>query len=250
MDTTGPNPVFAPLEAALGPQATPAAWLGPHASIASEVLQLARAQPLPAALNAAGSRERFVPHTSLPPGEAYEAFVHRTGRVPTRDNLHDFFNGLMWLRYPRTKERLNALQAAEIERLGTRGARGVLRDALTLFDENAALLRAPAGLIDALRRRDWRSAFVEQRSAWQVAQLELFGHALLEKLLVPRKAITAHVWLVDEISDDALTLSLVSERLAAKSFLPLPVLGVPGWWKENELAGFYDDAAVFRPGTR
>jgi hypothetical protein len=25
------------------------------------------------------------------------------------------------------------------------------------------------------------------------------------------------------------------------------VLGVPGWWPANELAGFYEDATVFRP---
>ena len=34
---------------------------------------------------------------------------------------------------------------------------------------------------------------------------------------------------------------------SAKPFLPLPVLGVPGWWPANENPGFYDDADVFRP---
>ena len=28
---------------------------------------------------------------------------------------------------------------------------------------------------------------------------------------------------------------------------PLPVLGVPGWWPENENFSFYDDSFVFRP---
>jgi hypothetical protein len=32
----------------------------------------------------------------------------------------------------------------------------------------------------------------------------------------------------------------------SKPWLPLPVLGVPGWWNSNEEIGFYDDAAVFR----
>jgi hypothetical protein len=31
-----------------------------------------------------------------------------------------------------------------------------------------------------------------------------------------------------------------------RSWLPLPVLGVPDWWNPNEQIGFYDDAAVFR----
>ena len=33
--------------------------------------------------------------------------------------------------------------------------------------------------------------------------------------------------------------------LAAKT--ALPVLGVPGWWSENEVPGFYEDTEVFRP---
>ena len=36
-------------------------------------------------------------------------------------------------------------------------------------------------------------------------------------------------------------------EIPAKPFLPLPVLGVPGWWPANENPGFYDDADVFRP---
>jgi hypothetical protein len=40
---------------------------------------------------------------------------------------------------------------------------------------------------------------------------------------------------------------LGSERLAAKPFAHLPVLGVPGWWAGNEDAAFYDDDGVFRP---
>jgi hypothetical protein len=190
---------------------------------------------------------RFVEHSALPVGEPYESFIARTACVPTRDNLHDLFNGLMWLSYPKTKRRLNVLQAEQIALHGTSGARGPLRDAMTLFDENAAILQAPAELVDALRRRDWRTLFVKQRACWESARLVVFGHALLEKLMQPRKAITAHVWLVEELTDEALASSLTPERLGAKDFLPLPVLGVPGWWAANEAPGFYDDADVFRP---
>jgi hypothetical protein len=35
--------------------------------------------------------------------------------------------------------------------------------------------------------------------------------------------------------------------LTVKIFLPLPVLGVPGWWAQNEALCFYDDQLVFRP---
>jgi hypothetical protein len=139
------------------------------------------------------------------------------------------------------------LQAQQIAQLGTAGPRGVLRDAMTVFDENAAILQGPATLFEALRRRDWYTLFVERRADWQSAQLILFGHALLEKLMQPRKAITAHVWFIDAIQDQTLASSLTSERLSAKDFLPLPVLGVPGWWAENEHPAFYDDPEVFRP---
>ena len=190
---------------------------------------------------------RFVEQGALPADEPYESFIARTACVPTRDNLHDLFNGLMWLSYPKTKRRLNVIHAEEIAaRGGAAGARGPLRDALTLFDENAAIMQAPVELIEALRARNWKALFIDRRSIWQSARLTLFGHALLEKLMQPRKAITAHVWLVEDLTDDAIASSLVPERLAAKDFLPMPVLGVPGWWPENETPAFYDDADVFR----
>lgn len=227
----------------------PPPWLLPYLSLVRQVLDAAHLDSVAAALNCARSTDavRFVEQSALPADESYEAFIFRTRCVPTRDNLHDLFNGLMWLSYPKTKQRLNALQAQEIARLGTSGARGALRDALTLFDENAAVLRAPAVLVDALRQRDWRTLFVEQRALWNSAELVLFGHALMEKLMQPRKAITAHVWLVEELDDDALAMTLSPEQLAAKLFLPLPVLGVPGWWDANEEPGFYEDRDVFRP---
>jgi hypothetical protein len=227
---------------------SPEPWWSPYVSIAEQVLHAAGSQSVATALNAARSgRVRFVEQSALPAGEPYESFIARTACVPTRDNLHDLFNGLMWLRFPQTKRRLNALQAQQIALHGTTGPRGPLRDALTVFDENAGILQAPAELVDALRRRDWHSLFIKQRSRWESAQLVVFGHALLEKLMQPRKAITAHVWLVEELTDDALASSLTPERLSAKDFLPLPVFGVPGWSPANEDPAFYDDSAVFRP---
>jgi hypothetical protein len=240
---------LASLAAALS---SPAPWLLPYAPVAERVLAAANSDSVADALNAARGDDigdlRFVEQGALPGDEPYESFIARTACVPTRDNLHDLFNGLVWLSYPKTKRRLNVLHAEEISlRGGATAARGPLRDALTLFDENAAILQAPAVLVEALRARHWKALFVDQRAEWQSARLAIFGHALLEKLMQPRKAITAHVWLVAELTDDAVASSLALERLAAKDFLPLPVLGVPGWWLANEAPSFYDDADVFRP---
>lgn len=233
-------------------------WFGPFAADGRAVQgQLSAGHDLPQALGSLPACPvRFVPQTVLPAGTAYEQFIFDTGCVPTRDNLHDFFNGLCWLRFPLTKQRLNHLQAAEIAAAGVREVRGPVRDALTLFDENAALLQAPEPLWDALAARDWHTLFVTLRPLWAQARLVLFGHALLEKLITPYKSITAHVLrepvpmaLGHDLAawDAWLAHGLSAAQLAAKPFTPLPVLGVPGWWSANEAPGFYADATVFRP---
>jgi hypothetical protein len=196
----------------------------------------------------------FVPQSKLPADIAYEAFIFSHKRVPTRDNLHDFFNGLCWLRFPQTKLRLNFLQAQEIASEGVGATRGPLRDALTLFDENVLLLQASDKLWRALQVRDWTKLFVELRDEWQSAHIVIFGHALLEKLVAPYKSITAHVFRIASYVDakdeqalyDWLTKKLQPEYLATKPYLPLPVLGIPGWWPENEDLSFYSDTQVFR----
>ena len=202
-------------------------------------------RPWLAALRDAGARPspvRFVAADELPDGEAYEAFIARTGCVPTRDNLHDHFNRLIWHRHPQIKQRLNRLQAAEIASRGIAATRGAVRDALTLFDENGALWpAAPPCLAEALAARDWHALFITHRALWREQRFEIFGHALLQQLTTaPRKGLTAHVLLADP-------LSLSPAQWASKPFLPLPVLGIPGWWPANEEPAFYDDGRVFRP---
>jgi hypothetical protein len=225
-------------------------WRDPGQFIAQRV---ACGQSVADALNAAQlAPKRFIPQTELPAGVAYEQHIFDTGCVPTRDGLHDFFNGLVWMHFPRTKVRLNALQAAQIASSGIQPVRGPARDALTLVDENVALLQAPDALWDALAAKDWTSLFVTLRPLWVETQLILFGHALTEKLVAPRKPMTAHVFRVREPSralsdiDTWLSEELSADLLATKPFAHLPVLGVPGWWAENEDSAFYDDVSVFR----
>ncbi|RZI39870.1 DUF3025 domain-containing protein [Herbaspirillum sp. HC18] len=212
---------------------------------------------------------QFVPQSCLPPGTAYEAFISSTGCVPTRENLHDFFNALVWLTFPRIKVRLNALQAAAIERANAAGCsgngnsivRGAMRDAATLFDENAALLIVhDVDFLDALRAHSWQDVFLTQRDTFGTqCDVHIFGHALMDKLVHPYKAITAHAWAVVAGGsyfnlpaetrlawiDEAVAADL-SESLAPRDFTPLPILGVPGWW-EGQDKEFYADATVFRP---
>lgn len=232
--------------------------LAPWRAVGEQVAQrVAAGEPQPTALNQAalvrqGFPVRFVPQSELPTGVAYEQYIFDTGCVPTRDGLHDFFNGLAWLRFPLTKKRLNLFHVAQIARSGIAPVRGPARDALTVFDENAAFLQAPDVLWDALAAKDWNALFFDLRPLWADAHLLLFGHALLEKLLAPRKAITAHVYraaagISSTDLDDWMALDLSAEKLARKPFAHLPVLGVPGWWAANEEPAFYADASVFRP---
>jgi hypothetical protein len=198
---------------------------------------------------------KFVPQANLPEGQAYEDFIFKTAQVPTRDGLHDFFNGLCWHRFPLAKRRLNQLQAAEIAAQGVQATRGPVRDALTLFDENVILMHAPDEVWAALQARDWLKLFVDLRAQWQQVHLVLFGHALLEKLITPYKSITGHVYRIasevnphDEAALDAwLVQDLQPPKLATKPYEPLPVLGVPGWWAANGERAFYEDTQVFRP---
>ncbi len=229
-------------------------WFDPWRETGLRVTRaLARGGTLHDALNAQGAGEpMFVPPHSAPAGMAYEQYIFATGNCPTRDNLHDFFNGLAWLEMPLAKRQLNRVQAGQIAAQGIGAKRGSVRDAATLFDENGAVLSAPDPLWQALSARDWRRLFVELRPLWAQARLLVFGHALLEKLAAPRKNLTAHVWAEPAPSgsieglDRWLAGQLTAARLAAKPFRPLPLLGVPRWWAGNADFSFYDDSLVFR----
>lgn len=255
------RPWLAPLEsrgrrwqaAALDGHARYLAQLNGDASKAAHVT--GRGQPL-----------AFIAQEDLPADASYEAHIAQTGSVPTRHNLHDFFNALMWFEFPRTKAALNARQADQIDAFGIGPTRGGVRDALTLFDENAVLFAcADASLADALRRFDWRALFIDGRASWGAqCEARIFGHALLEKLVAPYKACTGHAWIVDVpadyfLADEPTRRALLDERVSrsldaapirSRAFAPLPVLGVPGWWAANASPAFYDDTSVFRPGRR
>ncbi len=231
-----------------------APWLAPFQPLGQELVQaVRRGASVCEALNQVPSMPvRFVAQGELPHGMAYEDYIFRSRQCPTRDGLHDFFNGLCWWRFPQTKRQLNRIQAAQIAADGIQCVRGPVRDAVTLLDENGAVFLGPQALWDALCAKDWERLFVQLRPLWAQARLVLLGHALLEKLVVPRKGMTAHVYrgpatlMPLEALDDWLARDLTAAQLACKPFAPLPVLGVPGWWSANEDTAFYRDPAVFR----
>ena len=256
-------------------------WQDPWLAHLPVFLQIcANADDLKTALNAhtaglySGNQQplQFIPQADLPDGVAYESHIFNTGGVPTRLNLHDFFNAAIWLTFPKTKAVLNARQAEQINQHGVQHQRGMARDALTLFDENAAIFVTSSNEIaTALRDFNWRGALVDTRSQWDLpfapqanarAALYPFGHALLEKLTAPRKAICAHTWIVmvepqwfaqnltERLADldRRLAEQLKSIELNPRDFCPLPMLGVPHFCADNADETFYNDARVFRVG--
>lgn len=208
---------------------------------------------------------QFIPQEDLPEGIAYECYISSAGKVPTRENLHDFFNALVWLSFPKIKRQLNALQAAQIAQLGIGKSRGPARDAATIFDENAAILVLEDSdlgrqLLAHLKAHEWHEALYEMSVNFGTqAQVWSFGHALMEKLVQPYKAITAHTWVVWAQSefftmshhaqaawiDEAVSATLHSHDLSTADYTPLPVAGIPGW-STGQTAEFYRDATVFR----
>src|SRR4051794_32831455 len=121
-----------------------APWFEPWRETGSRIIASLDARPFHEALNGQGAPVRFVPQSDLGEGDAYESHVFRTGCCPTRATLHDFFNGLCWIQFPQSKQKLNELHAAEMERpcVGVGSRRGLVRDAITILDENGALLHA------------------------------------------------------------------------------------------------------------
>ncbi|HEV3008541.1 MAG TPA: DUF3025 domain-containing protein [Burkholderiales bacterium] len=189
----------------------------------------------------------------VPPGAKdayYEVAVYETGRVETRpDSLHDFFNALAWLAFPRTKARINAMHATEIPREG--GRRGRLRDLLTIFDEGGAIVQCDdRELLDLLAGSRWKALFWENRERVRAAmRIVVLGHAVLEQSFEPWPGITCKVVAVPATGDpDAhgqAWLAQLAPGATPRDLAPLPVFGFPGWLPQDE--AFYDDARYFRP---
>ena len=224
-----------------------AAALGRGQGLASALHDAAEATPWPSSVRGSfAAGVRFVAADPRPGGEPYEAFIARTRQVPVRDDLHDFFNGLVWLRFPAFKLAVATLHARELASSTASGARGRLRDDLTLLDEGGAVWAAPRALVAPWDRREWRALFAADERSWDRAVPCLLGHGLLAALIRPRTAITAHVWLLPESSDAVPVSPQALQDLVQQPRRPLPVLGIPGWWPANRESGFYDDAQVFR----
>ena len=130
---------------------------------------------------------------------------------------------------------------------------------LTLFDEAGAIILSQRDDLKKLHEGHlWRELFVSHRDEFiNEARPILFGHGALEQLgSHPHRGLTVKaLWL--PLAHDTPLVALdawMAERITSgillyenEHRLPLPIVGVPGWFAENERADCYDDVAVFRP---
>lgn len=129
------------------------------------------------------TRKRGRREEALDPCRFYDGRITRDREVPTRlENVHDFYNALVWIAFPRTKRAIHARQFAALERWIPEGAHRIPgrrtreQDALTLFDEGGAVLVGSG----------------------PTATLVAFGHALLEHFELRTTPIAATALRIDE----------------------------------------------------
>ncbi len=225
-------------------------------------------QQLPAGLCMPGGQPlQFLPQDAAIPYPAlyYEERIVAHGIVSTRANWHDFFNAHMWALYPRSKVSISTRHVADLQNQPDSN-RTPQRDALTVLDESGVLVvSADRQLLELIRDFAWSALFQQAAPRWGT-QIDcfMFGHAVLEKLLNPYVGMTAHALLI-EVAPDFFQHSRAAQRaqldkvvaatlradglLSPLSMNPFPLLGVPGWWPQQD-AAFYQNGHYFRAKSR
>ena len=207
-----------------------------------------------------GATVRFVDPNSIT--QYYELEIYQLGNVATRLNWHDTFNAMVWQSYPKTKVALNALHYHAMQN-NPSTARGAQRDAATLFDECGFILPySNPALFELLIQHEWHELFVTHAQSWgsEINAL-VFGHATFENLLAPFIGLTGKCWPI-LVESTFFSLDLPEQRQYLDHFIaaqlhqgwlqrprqlpPLPYLGIPNWWPEQDEA-FYSNPAYFRP---
>ncbi|MDA1331617.1 MAG: DUF3025 domain-containing protein [Proteobacteria bacterium] len=220
-----------------------------------------------AILNLNGTEIQFVPQLKRPKifEAGFEQRTFLTGEVQVRSqNWHDLLNALVWFLFPKSKAALNARHFAVLQHDAARG-RSPQGDALTIFDEDGVIVvsRNP-GLTRLLKELKWVDIFYESRGeVMQDMSFRIFGHALLEKSMNPYVGMTGKALIIEDPKGEAATCSVLSTAAidaelsqiipnlelfgSGRNFSPLPMLGLPGCWEDNEKLEFFLNDSYFRP---
>ncbi|MCF6288273.1 MAG: DUF3025 domain-containing protein [Proteobacteria bacterium] len=182
----------------------------------------------------------------------YELRIFQHGLIATREkNWHDYFNALIWLKFPQTKSAINTVHYQEIQQQ-TSNHRSRRRDLLTLFDECGIIIQANNNIQQLIKQHQWQELFIEHKDMWLDGSIkvETFGHAMYEKYLEPYIGMTAKALLLPTEINDVdcfLAHNLNNQQLliSKTELSPLPVLGIPNWHK-NQTSRFYANTQYFR----
>lgn len=245
------SPLFQTLQQVAKPFVDQGDWPGLDDFQQQFVLQGGVVKPVPQA----GKPKSFEDH--------YEPRIFLKGELQTRlQNWHDFFNALIWLRFPSTKSALNRLHYESAVQRQQKTNRSPLENAITLFDECGMIVVSDRqDLLHMIELHDWQNLFIHNRHAFGThIHCLVFGHAMYEKALNPYIGMTAHALLVHSATLLNEDLTLLDQHIAqlwlqgkivnSRQLSPFPVLGVPGWYSDNADPEFYSNREYFRPKSR
>ncbi len=194
----------------------------------------------------------------------YEARIYQRGQIATRsESWHDLFNACMWLQFPSLKSAINARYANDLALAPLypqTGGRTPAQQAITHFDEGGAvvLIRDPK-LLNNWDQHDWPHLFCIASDAWRglnpMIEFALFGHASFEHLLDPAQSVVAKCLVVlDQTASMQDAVARAADAINSNQCLnnpqelrPLPLLGIPGWYQENDRENFVRTGECFRP---
>lgn len=202
--------------------------------------------------------------------EKYAPRIYLKGELQTRtENWHDFFQIITWRLFPKSKAIINQRQYFASLQHSTKDpghtGRSSIENLLSLFDECGAVIICSDPKLSALGKGfEWKQLFWENKSTLKNCfSCVIFGHALYEKLFNPYIGMTANSIYIEcepdyfkmplgeqiRYIDNELSNRLANETLYRQpsDLFPFPILGMPGWYQNNDREDFYDNSNYFRP---
>ena len=164
--------------------------------------------------------------------EQYESRVYLKNELQTRtENWHDFFNAIIWLKFPITKKTLNDLHYQQAINRPKGSNRSLLENRITQFDEcGAIIISNNQALLDLVKDHKWEELFIKNRHQFEKNfKCIVFGHAIFEKAFDPYIGMTCHCILIHE----------------PKRLHSFPILGIPNYYI-NQSDSFYQNSTYFR----
>lgn len=212
-----------------------------------------------------GQPIQFVP-PAFEKDSNYEVKIFLSGAIETRVTVkHDLLNAWVWLTFPQAKAAVNAGHYHALQARSPQAHRSGIEDALTLLDENGAVVVcSDPELVALLKNAQWKNVFWQQRvNTLSRMRIFLFGHGLLEKALHPYVGMCAHsvIFLVQteffslDLTDQlksvdqllAYYLAKLGPDFNTRALTAVPLLGFPGYFADNTAESFYDNLDYFRP---